>query len=679
MKKNIGIIIQSRLTSKRFPKKVMQKINGLSISEILLKRISKIKNITKIIFTIPKNTKNNPLFFHLKSLNVQIYRGEEKNVLSRYYNCAKENKIDIIIRITGDCPLSDPKLIDKMISIFKKEKLDYVSTSPKSFPDGFDVEVFSFRTLKYTFLKAKKAYDLEHVTSFIRRNKNRFKIKEINFENNFKFDNSFVKLSLDTKENLKKIRNVFNLFKPNIFFSIDEIFTKKNFAKIFKAELRNKDNLFVKTKTGQKIWNKAKKVIAGGNMILSKSPERFLPDLWPSYFKSAKGCKINDYDNNSYLDMSLMGVGTNVLGYANNLIDESVRKSIFKGNMSTLNCREEVDLADKLISLHPWFDQVKFARTGGEANSIAIRIARAFSGKDNVAICGYHGWHDWYLSANLKNRQKLDEHLLKGLETKGVPKKLLKTVFPFRYGNFNELKKICKKNKIGTIKMEVCRTSYPNITFLKKVRKFADKNKIVLIFDECTTGFRETLGGLHKKVNIKPDLCIFGKALGNGYPITAVIGKKNIMDCVKSTFISSTFWSERAGYAAALKTIEIMEKKRTWKKITRIGNKIQKRWKKIFQKEKLDVKINGIPSLANFTFSNNHQKYKTFITQEMLKQNILASNLVYCSVAHTDRVLEKYFIQFEKIIKIIKKCETEENIDNYLKTSVSVSDFKRLN
>ena len=414
-------------------------------------------------------------------------------------------------------------------------------------------------------------------------------------------------------------------------------------------------------------------------MILSKSPERFLPDLWPSYFKSAKGCRIQDYDNNSYLDMSLMGVGTNVLGYANKIIDNSVKKNISKGNMTTLNCREEVELADKLISLHPWFDKAKFARTGGEANSIAIRIARAFTGKDNVAICGYHGWHDWYLSANLKDKKKLDKHLLKGLETRGVPKKLSKTVFPFEYGNFDELKKICKKNDIGTIKMEVCRTSYPNISFLKKVKKFASKMKIVLIFDECTTGFRETLGGLHKKVNVRPDICIFGKALGNGYPITAVVGKKNIMESAESTFISSTFWSERAGYVAALKTIEQMEKNKTWKKITKIGKKIQKRWRDLFKKEKLDVKINGIPSLANFTFVNNHQKYKTFITQEMLKKNILASNLIYCSIAHNNRILDKYFFHLKKILKIIKKCEIEENIDTYLKSRVSVAEFKRFN
>ena len=152
---------------------------------------------------------------------------------------------------------------------------------------------------------------------------------------------------------------------------------------------------------GQKLYEKAKTLIPGGTMLLSKRPEMFLPHHWPSYFSKAKGCEVWDLDGNKYLDMSIMGIGTNTLGYGNEEVDNAVRSVIDKGNMSTLNCPEEVWLAEKLIEINPWADMVRFARTGGEANAIAIRIARAATGKDKVAICGYHGWHDWYLSANL--------------------------------------------------------------------------------------------------------------------------------------------------------------------------------------------------------------------------------------------------------------------------------------
>ena len=194
---------------------------------------------------------------------------------------------------------------------------------------------------------------------------------------------------------------------------------------------------------------------------------------------------------------------------------------------------------------------------------------------------GYHGWHDWYLAANIGNNSNLNKHLLKGLNTLGVPKQLKKTVFPFNYNNLDELEKIIKTKKIGIIKMEVSRNFEPNNNFLKKVRDIANKRKIILIFDECTSGFRQTFGGLHKYYKVEPDLAIFGKAMGNGYAINAVIGKKKVMKFASQTFISSTFWTERIGPTAALKTLEVMKRIKSWETITSKGKIILKEWKKL--------------------------------------------------------------------------------------------------
>ena len=253
---------------------------------------------------------------------------------------------------------------------------------------------------------------------------------------------------------------------------------------------------------GQELYNKAKKIIPGGTMLLSKRPEMFLPEQWPSYFSKAKGCSVWDLEGNELIDMSIMGIGTNTLGYGNDKVDAAVMETIRKGNMSTLNCPEEVYLAEKLIEINPWADMVRFARSGGEANSIAIRIARAASGKDNVAICGYHGWHDWYLSANHNQGDDLSSHLLSGLNPNGVPKNLKNTVYPFNYNNFEELLSIVNTNNIGVIKMEVVRNFGPEDNFLQKVRELATKRNIVLIFDECTSGFRETFGGIYQKYGV---------------------------------------------------------------------------------------------------------------------------------------------------------------------------------
>src|SRR3972149_3637810 len=332
-------------------------------------------------------------------------------------------------------------------------------------------------------------------------------------------------------------------------------------------------------------------------MLLSKRAEMFLPDQWPAYFSKAKGCKVWDLDGREYIDMSIMGIGTNILGYGHPEVDDAVRKTIDSGNMSTFNCPEEVYLAERLIELHPWADMARFARSGGEANAVAIRIARAASGKDKVAICGYHGWHDWYLSANLGDNKNLAGHLLPGLDPAGVPKVLKNTVFPFNYNNFEELESLVSKHDIGVIKMEVSRNKGPENNFLHKVRKLASDKNIILIFDECTSGFRQTFGGLHKLYGVEPDMAMFGKALGNGYAITATIGKRAVMEAAQSTFISSTFWTERIGPTAALKTLEVMEREKSWERITQTGQAIGKLWQTLADKHGLPIQVSGLPAM----------------------------------------------------------------------------------
>lgn len=432
---------------------------------------------------------------------------------------------------------------------------------------------------------------------------------------------------------------------------------------------------------GQDLYKKAKTLIPGGTMLLSKRPEMFLPDNWPSYFSKAKGCKIWDLDNNELVDMSIMGIGTNTLGYGHDFVDNAVLETVKKGNMSTLSCPEEVYLAEKLIEINPWAEMVRFARSGGEANSIAIRIARAASGKDKVAICGYHGWHDWYLSANHNSGDSLSGHLLPGLNPSGVPQALKDTVLPFHYNNFEELLELVEKHDIGVIKMEVLRNFGPEDNFLQKVRDLATRKNIVLIFDECTSGFRETYGGIYKKFGVEPDMAMYGKTIGNGYALTAVVGKKSIMEAAQTSFISSTFWTERIGPTAALATLKVMEEIKSWDIITAIGKRVQEGWKSLASLHGLAIDVAGIPSLSTYSIkSENALAYKTLIAQEMLKKNILASTNFYASIAHEDKYIEKYFSELDKVYSLIKKCENQDlQIEKILEGPICHSGFKRLN
>ena len=434
--------------------------------------------------------------------------------------------------------------------------------------------------------------------------------------------------------------------------------------------------------TGQELYRKAKTLIPGGTMLLSKRSEMFLPEKWPSYFDKAEGCQVWDLDGNQYQDMCIMGIGTNSLGYGHPKVDEAVRQVVTKGNMSTFNCPEEVVLAEKLVELHPWGDMVRFARSGGEANSIAIRIARAAAGKDKVAICGYHGWHDWYLSANLAKEDGLDGHLLPGLDPAGVSRNLQGSVVPFGYNDLEELKTLIGNNPdLGVVKMEVSRNVGPHEGYLEGVRKLCNDHNLVLIFDECTSGFRETYGGLHKKYGVEPDMCMFGKALGNGYGITAVLGKREVMQAAQKTFISSTFWTERIGSVAGLATLEVMDEIKSWDFITEQGKKITKRWKQLGDELHLPLNTSGLPALTNFSIdAPDWLAYKTFITQEMLKKGFLAANSVYVCTAHTNEKIDHYFESFATVLsQVAEFYHNGTDISSMLEGPICHGGFKRLN
>jgi len=429
------------------------------------------------------------------------------------------------------------------------------------------------------------------------------------------------------------------------------------------------------------LWNKAKKIIPGGNQLLSKRAEMFLPDQWPAYFKKAKGVEVWGLDGSRYIDMSIMGIGSCVLGYANDAVDAVVKIAIEQGTMCTLNCPEEVELAEKLIKLHPWAGMARFARTGGEACAIAVRIGRAFTGKDKVAFCGYHGWHDWYLSANLADSKNLDGQLLPGLSCAGVPRALKGTSMPFNYGKIDELRGIISKNKgeIGVIIMEVERHKKIDLKFLKKVREIASDAGAVLIFDEVSSGFRVNVGGVHALYDIEPDMVVLGKALGNGYPISAVVGKKEVMEASQDTFISSTFWTERIGYVAALETIRQFEKNDIISYIRDAGNRLSAGLKNIFKSAGLKIEIVGLASVPIMVIKeDNPLVVKTAFTQEMLKRGFLASNVVYVSYAHSKDIIDAYLKEAEAVFNMIAASIKKGKLKEMLEGPLCHGGFHRL-
>ena len=673
----IVAVVQARMGSTRFPGKVMRMIDGVPMIDLLLERLSKSRHIDHIVLATSVHDRNRGLAEHVARLGYDVFRGSEDDVLDRYRNAARHAQADVVVRITGDCPLVDPAVVDRVIEEFRAGDVDLASnTNPPTFPDGLDVSVFSAHALEQAWSTATRSYDREHVTPFISPSCS-FSVVNVAHDE----DLSDVRLTVDEPEDFAVIERVFRHFAPRRDFGWLEVMELRRVEpRLFDDNRHIGRDEGATLGTGQKLWKRARKVIPGGNMLLSKRAEMFLPDLWPAYFSKAKGCRVWDLDGKEFIDMSIMGIGTNTLGYGNPEVDDAVRGVVDAGNMSTLNCPEEVYLAERLIELHPWADMVRFARSGGEADAVAVRIARAASGREKVAFCGYHGWHDWYLAANLGNEKSLAGHLLPGLAPNGVPDSLRNTIFPFTYNRFDELHALVREHDIGVIMMEVARNERPKDGFLEKVRQLATERGIVLVFDECTSGFRETFGGLHKLYGVEPDMAMFGKALGNGYAITAVIGRRAVMDAAQSSFISSTFWTERIGPVAALKTLEVMERTRSYEQISMTGRSIFDRWQRLASKHGLALDVSGLPALASFSIASERMlAYKTLITQEMLAKGYLAGTSVYVCTEHTTDVVDGYFDALDPVFGLIAECEQGRDVLGLLKGPVCHSGFKRLN
>ena len=431
---------------------------------------------------------------------------------------------------------------------------------------------------------------------------------------------------------------------------------------------------------GQNLYAKAKNLIPGGTQLLTKRPEMFLPDQWPSYYAKASGAEVWDLNNNKYIDMSYNGIGTCVLGHSDPEVNLAVHKCIDAGTMSTLNCYEEVELAELFCELHPWADLVRYTRSGGEAMAVAVRIARAYSGKDKVAFCGYHGWHDWYISANLSENTALDGHLLSGLEPKGIPRSLRGSSIPFHYNNLQELKKIVSEhpNEIGVIVMEPQRSDPPENGFLEGVKKLASEIGAVLIFDEITIGFRVNPGGVHLTHSVTPDIAVFGKAIGNGFPMAAIIGEEQVMQAAQNTFISSTYWTERIGPVAALATISKFIDNNVHEHLKEVGRQVKNLWVETAESKGVGVNISGIDPLSHFDFQHNQQQaLKTLFTQLMLKKGFLATNSFYATYAHTDDHIKLYKTALEETFTFLSK-HIDDDIESFIDGPIAHNGFERL-
>ena len=431
----------------------------------------------------------------------------------------------------------------------------------------------------------------------------------------------------------------------------------------------------------QTLYRKAKELIPGGTQLLSKRPEMMAPGQWPAYFREARGCEVWDLDGRHYYDFSTNGIGACLLGFRDPDVTRAVMRRVRLGSMSTLNPPEEVELAERLCAIHPWAEQVRFARCGGEICAVAVRIARATTDRSVVAICGYSGWQDWYLAANLGESDALRGHLLPGLDPLGVPRELRGTTVPFIFNDRAGFQALLDEHgeRLAAVIMEPCRGRVPEPGFLEFVRDGAHRTGALLIFDEISIGWRLCFGGAHLKYGVNPDLAVFAKAMGNGHPIAAVIGTRAAMAGAQGSFISSTYWTESVGPAAALATLRKMESTDVSGHVARIGSRIQSLWGETGRRHGLPVVPDGFSCMAHLTFDHPAGEIlRTLFTQEMLARGFLAGAAVYPTLAHTEKLLDRYAEALDAVFASLAKALASGEPERFLKGDVAHSGFRRL-
>ena len=410
----------------------------------------------------------------------------------------------------------------------------------------------------------------------------------------------------------------------------------------------------------------------------------FAPEIWPAYYRQASGCEIVDLDGNHLLDMSIMGIGTCLLGYNDPDVSSAVIKRIKNGSISSLNNPEEVELAESLLEIHPWAEQVRYSRTGGEAMSIAVRIARAKTKRNIVAFCGYHGWHDWYLAANLSSTDQggqLQGHLLPGLEPNGVPDGLRGTALPFRYNHLDELEAIIHQHpdQLAAVVMEPTRFDEPESGFLEGVRKLCDQIQSVLVVDEITAGWRLHFGGAHLKYGLEPDISVFGKALGNGHPISAVIGKRKFMEAAQSSFISSSYWTEGVGPTAALATLKKLKSVDVPSRLASISERFRTGLDDLANLQGLNIHFYGHPAITVLSFEHPQASgLQTLFTVRMLEQGILVGSGFYASLSHHEKHLDRFLDAADKVLPEVAQAVENGDVLKRIPNGVKHSGFSRL-
>lgn len=684
--RRILAIIQARMGSTRLPNKALLQVVGRSMLWHVVNRVRHACLIDGVIIATTVNAADQAIIKFAQEHKIPVFQGSEEDVLDRFYQAARAYRAEIIVRITGDCPLIDPCVVDKVIDVYLKGSYDYVSNTLRyTYPDGMDTEIFSFAALERAWKEAQLPTEREHVTPYLRTS-GRFRVAGV--ENGVDLSHYHYRWTVDDAHDLEFVRAVYaKLYHTDeeVFHMADVLKTLKQHPELtqtnagtitnegYYRSLLKEPPIPVKDRNltqSQHMKQRAQQLIPSCTQTFSKGPTQFVQGVSPVFLQRGQGSHVWDVDGNEYIDYP-MALGPIILGHNNPTVNEAVQQQMTRGISFSLPHPLEVELAELLVSTIPCAEMVRFGKNGSDATAGAVRVARAYTGRDVIACCGYHGWQDWYIGTTTRN--------------KGVPQAVRDLTFSFEYNEIATLERIFAEHpgQVAAVIMEPIGVVEPQQSFLEQVKELTHRHGALLIFDEIVTGLRLALGGAQEYFNVIPDLACFGKAMANGWPISAIVGRREIMKLFDEVFFSFTFGGEALSLAASIATIHEIKNKNVIAHLWEQGRRLMDGYSVLAKEYSLSdyTRCIGLPPHTVVTFSDQSGEeslvMKSLFQQECLKRGILFLGLQNICFSHSEADIDDTLRVYRTAMEILAQAVEQGTVESQLEGEPVQPVFRR--
>ncbi len=617
--------------------------------------------VNQVVVATSRLPQDNAVAEFCETHGIGCFRGSESDVLERYRQAAQTYSADVIVRVTADCPLLDPQVVDQVIALYLRGEVDYASNILlHTYPDGLDVEVFSAAALERADREAAHDFEREHVTPYLRTSPS---FRRANQAYAGDASARLQRWTVDGENDLAFVRKIYRALSDDPTFGMEQVLAllarRPALLLLNQGTIMNEGyyrSLYQSAKAqaaparptaqSEAQYQRAKRVIPGQAQTFSKGHTQYVHGVSPVFLQRGAGSRVWDVDGNEYIDY-VQGLLPNILGYAHREVNAAAMQQYAEGHSFSLPHPLEVELAERLVRLIPCAEMVRFGKNGSDATSGAVRAARAVTGRDHVACCGYHGWQDWYIGSTTRHA--------------GVPDAVRALTHPFSYNDLAALERVLAEHPGGfaAIIMEPSNFVAPLPGYLQGVKDLAHAHGALLIFDEICSGFHFGLGGAQALYGVTPDLACFGKAMGNGFPISCIVGRADVMQVFEDIFFSFTFAGEVASMAAALKVLDILEGTDALTRMETQGRRLQDGFNALALEAGLPERFvcAGHPRWSVLRYRTPEGAdgllERSLFQQEAVKRGILILATHNMTAAHDDGTTEQTLTAYAAIFKTL--------------------------